>query len=686
MGMGVGVGVGVDGDGKGDGNGNGRDLERGGLGVSATASASASSDCTLDGNAPRTSITSPSTPHTPHHHHHHDENPAPNYAPPPSPPPPALPLWHAAGEKLPAPLVRLVNKTTRWMRGPEPPRRHRLVPFKARVQTAPRDFLHGLWWGWRWVLFGLACLGWCVGFGVLVGEDEDAAGVGGLGVVRLGCVDSLWSSAEYCGLDGRNCLPFDNASFAFSCPANCASAMVLNPRTVGNQSYNYRSLVIGGPFSPDPNDASASVSSTSWRYRGDSFICGAAIHWGSDISDKKGGCGVLTLKGAQIGFASSLRNGIRSIPFYGEFPMSFEFSGMSGGGCEDPRWKLLALSVTMTVLFGVFTTRPATFFAPLFTILFFQVGMASDPPAYTTRADLASTALGRFLPAALIAVVMYRISIARALKGCTAHLEKTILWVGGAWVGALSNYTFDQIPIQRLTGHDLRQQPGAIAALVIIVLILFLVAIYQAWCFRLEGRLPHYLAIYACLGVSLAILAALPHLHLRIHHYILALLLLPGTAMQTRISLLCQGLLVGLFINGVARWGFAPILETAAALRADAQLGSALPTIMPPVLDPASISFTWDTPAAGWDGVSVLVNDVQRYLGNSGFTWYRNSSTVDGPTAALLRAQPGVEVGTAFRFGFFRYLPFGNMAFGDYTRAGVWFANGSWSEIPLGRT
>ena len=434
---------------------------------------------------------------------------------------------------------------------------------------------------------------------------------------------------------------------------------------------NYRPLVVGGAEADEPR-----------VYRGDSFICSAAIHAGV-ISNGGGGCGVVSLVGEQSSFGSAQRNGIDSIAFDANFPMSFTFNQTSAitsasGKCQDPRWNLLILSTIFTALFGLFTTSPATFFVPVFTILFFQLAMASDPTSYTTYASLASTALGRFLPAAFVAALFYRFSVRKTLHNCRAPVEKTILWVGGAWVGALGNYTFERIPIQRLTGHDIRQQPGAITALVIIVLVLFAVVLYQCWCFRREGRLPRYLGLYAILGISLGILSAFPSLNLRIHHYILALLLLPGTALQTRVSLLCQGLLVGLFVNGIARWGFDSILQTAAALRGDAQLGSGIPAILDPVINGSSITFAWETLLRGYEGVSVLVNDVERYRGNTGlaagsFTWNTSEDV-------------GVEGKEYFRFGFVNYLPFGSVGYSDFTRAGTWWGNGSWSGIPPGRT
>jgi Ni,Fe-hydrogenase I cytochrome b subunit len=412
-------------------------------------------------------------------------------------------------------------------------------------------------------------------------------------------------------------------------------------------------------------------------YRGDSFICAAAVHAGV-LQDARGGCGVVSLVGEKSSFGSVSRNGISSVGFNSSFPLSFTFNrdqtvNSSAAKCKDPRWDLLILSTVFTAFISLITSTPLAFFVPIFTIVYFQIAMASDPPNYTDYPSLASTAIGNFLPAAFIGALIYQFCVRKTLSRLQAQFEKTVLWVGGCWVGALSNITLEKIPLQRLTPHDLNQQPGALTALIIIVLIIAGVALYQAWCFRNEGRLPRYLALYATLGIGLLILLAIPGLSLRIHHYILALLLLPGTSLQTRPSLLFQGLLVGLFINGIARWGFAPILQTEAALRGDARLGYGIPEILAPVINSTTITFTWNGLLRGYEGVSVLVNDVERFRGfhkdgDASFTWLRHDP--DHPEY--------------FRFGFVNYLLFGTITYSDFTRAGTWWPNGTWTDIPPG--
>jgi len=329
---------------------------------------------------------------------------------------------------------------------------------------------------------------------------------------------------------------------------------VLNPRTIGSQDIVYGPLVVGGPV-----------------YHGDSFICGSAIHAGI-IKDLDRGCGIVSRVGQRDNFSTTQQNGIKSVEFDSYFPLSFEFTRAECKG-KDPRWFLLVISLVFTITLSLFTTSPSLQFFITFTSLFAHVSLISDPSGISNRSisvlpELFSNFVGRLLPAAFCAVVLYWTCVKHSLEGLTTgtQFEKTVLWVGGCWIGALNNYTFDWIPLQRLTGHDLEQQPGAKLSLAIIVVILAMIVVQQVYYFRLERRLLKYLALYGLFVFTIIICLLLPGLNLRIHHYVLALLLLPDTNLQTRSSLFFQGLLLGLFINGVARWGFDSVLQTSRAL------------------------------------------------------------------------------------------------------------------------
>ncbi|KAH8664395.1 hypothetical protein BX600DRAFT_487931 [Xylariales sp. PMI_506] len=574
---------------------------------------------------------------------------------------------------VPYPLRRFGIAAVKWSRGPVSPQPHRIKPFFPQVQHAPiwlmEKYLPNKKHR-RWLFMGSFVL-WVLTFCLVYRQGLKATELAIYGEpTDIGCGSTYWLSGNQCDINGNACRPFDNSAFAFKCPASCSAYHVLNYRAVGDQEVIYTQLIVGGPT--DSSNTTVPI------YRGDSFICGAAIHAGV-ISDATGGCGVVKLIGKQSNFVSSTRNGITTTGFDSYFPLSFTFETDIQCSSRDIRWPLLAVSVTFTAVLSLFTTSAPAFFFFSFIVMFWQTGMATDAPFTSPIPDLFSNILGKFLPAMFCAWVFYdKMGVRRTLQGLNAQIEKTVLWLGGCWVGALTNYTFDFIPIQRLTGHDLQQQPGAKAALAFIIILLAAVFGTQVWFFRQEGRLIKYLKLYALFVLGIIVCLVIPNLSFRLHHYVLALLLLPGTSMQTRPCLLYQGILVGLFIDGIARWDFESILETSAALQGDAQLDSPLPAILTPIVALAanttslsSITFQWQSPPAQqYDGISILVNDVERFRtyfdsdGEASFTWTRNST---------------LDLKEYFRFAWME----GSSTM-DYTRAGIWDAEGSWTDMPAG--
>jgi len=570
---------------------------------------------------------------------------------------------------IPVPMRRVGKAAARWAKGPDPPQIHTITPLLPSIQEYPLRLLDQFVPKKKHRIALLVALYfiWILTFSLVMRESTFATEVEGWGAPgNIGCLNTYWVSGNSCGMNGNDCRPFNGSGFAFRCPADCASTTLLNPRAVGATEVNYQPLVIGGPSEDDEQPI----------YRSDSFICAAAIHAGI-INNAEGGCGVVSLVGEHHGYSESERHGIKSVGFDSGFPSSFTFH--SGTTCEakDARWQLLFVSLTFTIVISLFTTSPAVFYSTIFTGLFFHVGMASDPPWHSSKTDLFSNILGKFLPAAFCGFVIYRyMGVRRTLTGLTAQIEKTVLWLGGCWVGALSNYTFEWIPISRLNAHDIKQQPGALLALLLIIGVLCLIVVSQVFYFRREGRLIRYLGIYGILLLAILISLTLPGLSLRIHHYILALLFLPGTSMQTRPALLYQGLLLGLFINGIARWGFDSVLQTPAALQGDAQHNSKLPEIFDPSItlseSISTIAFSWLPPPDPFDGISVLVNDVERFRGytDEGFASDKQFTWSKDPEAG----EPEY-----FRFAYMQ----GSSSW-DYTKAGIWGADGNWTKMAGG--
>ena len=511
------------------------------------------------------------------------------------------------------PLRPTAVRIVRWIKGPLHPRPYLIRPLFEKFQTSPSSALARRGPHFQQWFLGLLYMLGVLLLVLILGRSVYKCELNGHGRPRkLSCVSTFWPDSQSCGVGGERCRPFHEERFAFRCPANCEWAKVWNPRTVGKTEINYQSLVIGGPTGSASSDA---------VYRGDSFICGAALHAGL-ISNWRGGVGVVSLMGEQKGFPSSLSNGIQSIAFEQSFPQAFTFEEDSDpaysddSSCSDPRWTVLSLSIILTSTVSIFYASPLIFFWTSFVTIYCCVALATDPPDYEAFNAVVSSALGRFLPAAFIGTILYRHCARETLFGLTAHIEKTVLWLGACWVGALNNLTFDRLPIQRLTLRDLRTQPGAVPVLVVILLVVVAITLGQAWAFRVEGRLPRYLACYGMLAAGLFILSGLPNLALRLHHYLLALLLLPGTALQTRPSLVYQGLLVGLFLNGVARWDFASILETPISLMAEGRVGGILPDIAAPLIQGHTATFDWSnltdetgTLKGPFSTISILVND-----------------------------------------------------------------------------
>ena len=550
----------------------------------------------------------------------------------------------------------------RLLHGPEQPKLHSIRPLFPTLQRSPIKLLASRGINKK-VLFACILLLWFILFTLFLTTQLPTKDGEGQDVVNLDCVDTLWRRNNECGIDGINCRPFDNRTFAFRCPAKCADVRILNPHHVGPVDVNYRPLVIGTE-----------------TYRGDSFICGSALHAGI-MKDAHGGCGRIHIVGKRDNFASTKHYGIESISFDSDFPLSFSVVSDDSFRCSsDPRSVLLPVSILVTIALAVFSTSPSIFF-PIFVLIFAHVAFVSDPPSASHRnitvlPDHISMFAKRLLPAFFIAMVIYRTTIKRTLSGLTAHFEKALFWLGGFWIGALSNYTFDWIPIARLTAHDLEQQPGAKLALAIIIMVLIVIIVGQAYSFWLEGRLLRYLGLYGLFICAIFVCLVIPGVNLRIHHYILALLLLPGTSLQTRPSLLYQGILLGLFVNGVARWDFDSVLQTSEALRGDAMLESKVPiSFMPSIASSAEglvANFTWNRPMRFVDGISVLVNDVERsrVFNDGGEDWSKMRFN--------WKRLPSTNANEYFRWAF---LKDGRTL--DYSNAGTLFGNGTWSPEVL---
>ncbi|WFD33256.1 hypothetical protein MCUN1_000069 [Malassezia cuniculi] len=463
----------------------------------------------------------------------------------------------------------------------------------------------------------------------------------------------------------------------------CMNTVLLNPRTVGNVQYNYRPLVVGGPIS---NETSV--------YRGDSFICAAAQHAG--VTTDNGGCGIIRRVGMFSGYRDSTRNAISSMPFEGVFPLSFTLTHSKDSvRCDDDRTVGYVLNVIMSA-FVTFVLRPqpAVLFWILASVGFWHVNFVSElrdfPPPV-------GAAVGDFLPYLFGCYCIWRVA-GRFLwpRFERFPLEFGVWTLGFWWIGVLMTLVFEQVPLQRLVLHDIVQQPGGVASFVVIILIAAVITVSQVLVIRSTGHLPKYLFFYI-LGLVIMILGlTVPGEGLRIHHYIVGLIFIPSCAFPTRFSLILFAFLFGMYINGVARWGFDGILQDLTVIQGDATGNSLLPEFSVNAhewLTTASRIVTWkpipDFARDTWDSYMLLVDDVLRYHGpgrSFDLASLQNLlySTSSYHSDLIL---PSVINSTIQNSAHYLRLAYAkNGVPGDFTMVATAFLNGTWIDPPFGRT
>ncbi|KIO24896.1 hypothetical protein M407DRAFT_211832 [Tulasnella calospora MUT 4182] len=571
------------------------------------------------------------------------------------------------GRRFPR-LSRWARKSIIWIRGPSPPEvlqptsllnrsyKYKSISFSTSIESR--------WIRWTrrlsnnlplLVILGIAYI---ISLSFLVRANwylvpSDAF---------VGCTATFWSAKDGCGLDGSQCQPFTSDSpMDFRCPAQCLSTQLLNIRTVGDQQVIYQPLVVGG------GDANQT-------YRGDTWLCAAAIQSGI-VSNSNGGCASVSLVGSFTSFLGRDDHRVSSISFPSEFPLSYRLSSSNSlSHCTDLRSYALILNALVTAfLFLVLRPKPLVLFWCLVCIGYWHITFFSDP---RSEPPPISDAFGTFLPTLFVAYAFWLHAFKHTMPAFDqAPWERMFLYLFPYWIGVYFNETFAKLPVDRLIPSDIAKQPGAIPVVIVLGLLVLAIVINQVRVIRKVGWLGRYLMYYITGGLVIMVLALLPTLTLRLHHYIIPIVLIGGTAFPTRLSAIYQALLLGMCLNGLSRWGFDSILQTADELRRDAPLGSSLPEFLTNSSNPLSSiasNLTWqsveamNTKSEGWNGFALLVDDVERYAGNA-------------LNFSLSQLNLSSSVPHFFRLAYQR-----DGVSGDFTQAAVWYPNGTFIDPPPG--
>ncbi|KGQ99932.1 hypothetical protein MEQ_01707 [Candida albicans P87] len=476
-------------------------------------------------------------------------------------------------------------------------------------------------------------------------------------IYTLSCASSpeFWKGKNgACGLNGQLCPEIINTDnqkniendVLIRCPALCdRSSWTYSLIPIGDQRIKYRGYYIGGG---DKVTKEIDDNQITNPYRADSYPCGAGVHAGV-ISPFWGGCARMSYESGEQSYfkASKGYYGVSdSIEFSSFFKFSFIFKNLKLGEkvsfdqCYDPRLSILLINIILGIPV-VYLSSGSVAYWTISVVGFWTICLATDPPVdvnpnrATDFPRLLSVAMERFLPSCCVLFVLWHVSAKRTLSDLplnsdtkVSYVSRVILWYPLFWLGVLNNMTFDRLPVDRLTIGDLKEQSGAILAVGSIILTITACAFIQAYKIWLSGRFKKYLFVYSLFIIGLVFLAQLPGLTLRVHHYILAMLLIPGCATRGRTALMFQGILLGLFLSGAARWGLAAIVETADSLRRDDPRGNIIPPILtgyndttgtlewtniPPQLELTKIkSKLYEK----YSSISLLVNDIERFVGD----------------------------------------------------------------------
>lgn len=190
-------------------------------------------------------------------------------------------------------------------------------------------------------------------------------------------------------------------------------------------------------------------------------------------------------------FPGSTAFGILSIPFLPSFPGAFSLSPSSfSNGCMDLHPIISAFNALMLFLVTVFLSpSPCVLFTILLLLGYGQIVLISDPPDLP---PVWENILGGLLPVVFTGYWMYRVAFKRTLDGFAELPLELGLWQGlGYRIGIESSTIFAKLPISRL-GYG-KLDAGGVTALVVILVIVALVAVLQAWDMRKAGFLRHYI-------------------------------------------------------------------------------------------------------------------------------------------------------------------------------------------------
>jgi len=311
--------------------------------------------------------------------------------------------------------------------------------------------------------------------------------------------------------------------------------------------------------------------------RADSWVCAAGIHAGM-VHPTWGGCvslSALPFASGSSDFESSTSNGITSASFLPSFPGAYASIRLARNGCLDIHPIITTYNAICLFILTLLMNPPTWVLMHIlvflgYTQIVFVSNPRSEPPDW-------EYVFGSFGPVIFAGYWAYKVAFKTSMEGFRKLPFELAFWQGtGYWIGVESAQIFGRLPISRL-GYDALDPAGVITLTVILVFVVIVVVI-QALTLRKVGLLQYFILRSVLLPLRFQILLIGRYLplvpilivlanlgngyHLRLHHYIYALVGIPVLSLPNRVSLFLQAMLFGLFLDGVGRWGWASIIES----------------------------------------------------------------------------------------------------------------------------
>ncbi|KAJ3124346.1 hypothetical protein HK100_011264 [Physocladia obscura] len=411
----------------------------------------------------------------------------------------------------------------------------KLSPFLSRI--IPRGYpMHR-----RAILLIVYNVVLLIAVGLFAKYSSYSAYVNGYSYVQSIDCASVFMDETGCGdINAVDCEPFSQI-LAARCPAGCLSQLAWTPIYVAPSAVQYSPFVVGSDN----------------LYRGDSFICSAAIHAGV-LDNAQGGCIIAALNpSAGETYSSSTANSISSTSFNATYPASLSFiPAPETTHCTDLGFDAEGFFLPFILLTPILNvSRKFMFWSVMFWIYLYWTFVSPD-----TGKDNSSvqSSLANFLPAFAVLYVLYATVVRYGLPSPTVYPLETFLWIGMVWLGfhidMLSNY-FGGLSTFTFSSTMFSNPSTAPILIALIVCISLLILLFVYMHFKQDTLFP-YLVGYLILAIIYFELPKFVGLSIHLHHYLLGLTLLPLTRVNSRIAMICQ------VVPGVLKYGFASPFDT----------------------------------------------------------------------------------------------------------------------------